>query len=174
MAYGYGLSVTPLQLAHAYLSLATFGEKLPLSILKTDRRRVPRERVFDKRIVQEVLAMMEGVTQKDGTGVGAAVDGYRVAGKTGTARVVGPGGYDDQRHVAWFAGMVPVSKPRLVMVVMVNEPKAGLYGGGLVAAPLFARVAERSLRLLGVPPDAPFAGTVAELAQAALARGERG
>lgn len=157
LAYGYGLSVTPLQLANAYLSLATLGEKIPLSILKTDRKAVSRERVFDKRIVQEVLTMMEGVTHKNGTGHGAAVDGYRVAGKTGTARVVGPGGYDDTRHVAWFAGMVPVTKPRLVMVVVINEPKAGLYGGGLVAAPLFGRVAERSLRLLGVTPDTQFA-----------------
>jgi cell division protein FtsI (penicillin-binding protein 3) len=98
--------------------------------------------------------MMEGVTQKNGTAPGAAVPGYRVAGKTGTARVVGPDGYNDERHVAWFAGMVPVSHPRLVMVVVVNEPKAGLSGGGAVAAPVFARVAQRSLRLLGVPPDA--------------------
>jgi cell division protein FtsI (penicillin-binding protein 3) len=174
LAYGYGLSVTPLQLAHAYLSLATLGEKIPVSILKTDRRVVPRERVFDKRVVQEVLAMMEGVTVKDGTGTAAAVDGYRVAGKTGTARVVGPQGYDDQRHVAWFAGIVPVSKPRLVMVVVVNEPKAGLYGGGLVAAPLFGRVAERSLRLLGVPPDAQFAETVTARGPAKLAAKVRG
>jgi len=157
LAYGYGMSVTPLQLASAYLSLATFGEKLPLSILQTKGHTVPRERVFDKRIVAEVLAMMEGVTQADGTAPGAAVDGYRVAGKTGTARLVGPEGYNDERHVAWFAGMVPVTKPRLVMIVVVNEPKAGLSGGGAVAAPVFSRVAQRSLRLLGVPPDTQFA-----------------
>jgi cell division protein FtsI (penicillin-binding protein 3) len=157
LAYGYGLSVTPLQLAHAYLTLATLGDKLPLSILHTKARPVPRERVFDRRIVQEVLSMMEGVASADGTAPGAAVDGYRVAGKTGTARLVGPQGYTDERHVAWFAGVVPVSKPRLVVVVVVNEPKAGLSGGGAVAAPVFGRVAQRSLRLLGVAPDAQLA-----------------
>ncbi len=157
MAYGYGLSVTPLQLAQAYLTLATFGEKLPVSILKTAPGQVRRERVFDRRFAAEVLGMMEGVTNADGTAPAARVAGYRVAGKTGTARIVGPNGYDDERHVAWFAGMVPISQPRFVMVVVVNEPKAGLSGGGTVAAPVFARVAERSLRLLGVPPDAQFA-----------------
>jgi len=154
LAYGYGLSVTPLQLAHAYLSLATLGEKLPLSILPTSVQPSARERVFDRRVVQEVLAMMEGVTDQDGTAPGAAVDGYRVAGKTGTARLVGPQGYTDERHVAWFAGVVPVSHPRLVVVVVINEPAAGVSGGGAVAAPVFSRVAQRSLRLLGVAPDA--------------------
>ncbi len=155
LAYGYGLSLTPLQLAHAYLTLATLGEKVPLSILHRSRAAHgnERERVFDQRIAQEVLAMMETVTAKEGTAAAAAVEGYRVAGKTGTARIVGPDGYNDERHVAWFAGLVPVSDPRLVMVVVVNEPRAGLSGGGAVAAPVFARVAKRSLRLLGVPPD---------------------
>ncbi len=154
LAYGYGLSVTPLQLAHAYLSLATLGEKLPLSILPTKVRPTTRERVFDRRVVQEVLAMMEGVTGAEGTAPGAGIDGYRVAGKTGTARLVGPQGYTDERHVAWFAGVVPVSDPRLVVVVVINEPTAGMTGGGVVAAPVFSRVAGRSLRLLGVAPDA--------------------
>ena len=87
------------------------------------------------------------------TGAGAAVRGYRVAGKTGTARIVGPQGYDDERHVAWFAGLVPVSQPRFVMVVVVNEPQSGVSGGGAVAAPIFARIAQKSLLLLGVAPD---------------------
>ena len=156
MAYGYGLSVTPLQLAQAYLTLATFGEKVPVSILKTTPGQVQRQRVFDRRFVEEVLGRMEGVVAADGTAPAARVPGYRVGGKTGTARIVGPNGYDDERHVAWFAGLVPVSQPRFVMVVVINEPKAGLSGGGTVAAPVFARVAERSLRLLGVPPDAPL------------------
>lgn len=170
LAYGYGLSVTPLQLAHAYLSIATLGEKLPLSIIKTTGRGPSRERVFDKRIVQEVLAMMERVTQKQGTAPGAAVDGYRVAGKSGTARIVGSKGYDDERHVAWFVGMVPARKPRLLMVVVVNEPKAGVSGGGKVAAPIFSRIAERSLRLLGVPPDTQFAAA----AKLQVLQGKRG
>jgi len=157
LAYGYGLSVTPLQLAQAYLSLASYGEKIPLSIMASAPDETLRERVFDERIVQEVLSMMEGVTAPDGTAPGAAVPGYRVAGKTGTARLVGPEGYTDERHVAWFAGLVPVEQPRLVMVVLINEPNAGLSGGGAVAAPVFGRVAQRSLRLLGVLPEVQIA-----------------
>jgi len=153
MSYGYGLSTTPLQLAHAYLTLATLGERLPLSVLKSTPDGTSVTRVFDRDIVQEVLTMMEMVTAPEGTAPGAAVRGYRVAGKTGTARMVGPDGYDDERHAAWFAGIVPVSNPRLVMVVLINEPSSGLSGGGAVAAPVFARVAERSLPLLGVAPD---------------------
>lgn len=156
LAYGYGLSVTPLQLAQAYLSLATFGERMPVSILKTQPRQVTRERVFDRHFVEAVVQMMEGVTAPQGTAPEAAVPGYRVAGKTGTARIVGPQGYDDTRHVAWFVGMVPASQPRFVMALMINDPKAGLSGGGAVAAPVFAQVAERTLRLLGVPYDAPL------------------
>jgi cell division protein FtsI (penicillin-binding protein 3) len=157
LAYGYGLSLTPLQMAQAYLTLATAGEKMAVSMLHRPDRTPERERVFDKRIVQEVVSMMEGVTLEGGTAQSARVPGYRVAGKTGTARIVGPSGYDDERHVAWFAGLVPVSDPRLVVVVLVNDPKAGLSGGGAVAAPVFARVAQRSLRLLGVPADAQVA-----------------
>ena len=106
------------------------------------------------RVAEAVVQMMEGVTTPEGTAPGAAVPGYRVAGKTGTSRIVGPEGYDDTRHVAWFVGMVPASQPRFVMAVMINDPKAGLSGGGAVAAPVFAQVAERALRLLGVPYDA--------------------
>ncbi len=157
LAYGYGLSVTPLQLAQAYLTLAKLGEKTPLSIVRSSRQRAANERVFDRRLVREVLTMMERVTDADGTAPGAAVAGYRVAGKTGTARIVGPQGYDDKRHVAWFAGMVPVTAPRFVMVVVVNEPQSGLSGGGAVAAPIFARVARKSLVLLGVAPDQQIA-----------------
>jgi len=97
---------------------------------------------------------MELVTAQAGTAAKANVPGYRVAGKTGTARLVGDKGYADERHVAWFAGMLPVSDPRLVMVVLVNEPSSGVNSGGGVAAPIFARVAERSVRLMGVPADA--------------------
>ena len=153
LAYGYGLSVTPLQLARAYLTLASGGKRMPLSILKQDRQ-PETEQVFDPEDVADVLAMMELVTAQAGTAAKANVPGYRVAGKTGTARLVGDKGYDDERHVAWFAGMLPVSDPRLVMVVLVNEPSSGVNSGGGVAAPIFARVAERSVRLMGVPADA--------------------
>ena len=99
--------------------------------------------------------MMVGVTEDNGTAQLARVAGYRVAGKTGTARVVGTQGYDDQRHVALFAGIVPASDPRIVTVVVVNEPRGGIFGGGSVAAPVFARVAARTMRLLGIKPDSP-------------------
>lgn len=153
LAYGYGLSVTPLQLAQAYLSLASGGMAKPLSIIRDDRNLRTGERVFDQSLTQEVLLMMETVTASEGTAAAAAVNGYRIAGKTGTARMVGPSGYDDERHAAWFAGVAPVSDPKIVAVVLINEPSAGVSGGGAVAAPVFARIAERSLPLLGVVPD---------------------
>ena len=159
-SYGYGLSVTPLQLAQAYLTLADGGVRKPISILKgggangvLTANAKNGERVFTQQDTAAVLRMMEMVTQKEGTATAAAVADYRVAGKTGTVRKVGPEGYDDTRHVVWFAGIAPVSQPKVVMVVMIDEPNAGLSGGGTVAAPVFSRVATRSLRLLGVEPD---------------------
>ncbi len=150
LAYGYGLSLSPLQLAHAYLTLATGGHVLPLSATKQPAGR-RGEAVFDPQMTRSVLEMMEAVTGEQGTAPKARIPGYRVAGKTGTARIVGEQGYDDERHVALFAGVVPIDDPRLVVVVVINEPSGGLSGGGAVAAPVFARVAQRSLRLLGVP-----------------------
>jgi cell division protein FtsI (penicillin-binding protein 3) len=152
MAYGYGFTVTPLQLASAYVALAGHGSRLPLSILKQDRVPEPKQ-VFDAEDAREVIAMMERVTQRGGTATNADIDDYRVAGKTGTARVLENGRYNDERHVAWFAGLAPVSDPRIVMVVLVNEPDTDRASGGKVAAPVFGRVAAHSLRLLGVRPD---------------------
>ena len=152
MAYGDGFTVTPLQLASAYVALAGHGSRLPLSILKRDRVPEP-QRVFDVENAREVIAMMERVTQRGGTATNADIDDYRVAGKTGTARVLENGRYNDERHVAWFAGLAPVSDPRIVMVVLVNEPDTDRASGGKVAAPVFGRVAAHSLRLLGVRPD---------------------
>ena len=152
MAYGYGFTVTPLQLASAYVTLAGYGSRLPLSILKQDRKPEP-EQVFDAGDARAVIAMMERDTQQGGTATNADIDDYRVAGKTGTARVLENGSYNDERHVAWFAGLAPVSDPRIVMVVLVNEPDTDRASGGRVAAPVFGRVAAHSLRLLGVRPD---------------------
>ena len=152
LAYGYGLSVSPLQLAQAYLTLANGGVRLPPSIVK--RSRPPAgERVFDAKLTDQVLAMMEGVVSPSGTAPGARVPGYRVAGKTGTTRIVGSEGYTDKRHLALFAGVVPATDPKIVMVVVVNEPKGAEVGGGAVAGPVFSRVTERAMRLLGVSPD---------------------
>ena len=154
LAYGYGLAVSPLQLAQAYLTLATGGMRLPLSVVRQEEP-PPGERVFAAELAGAVVAMMEGVTAEGGTAPKARVAGFRVAGKTGTARKVSAHGYDDERHVALFAGMAPVSDPRLVMVVVINEPQGEVRGGGEVAAPVFSRVIARSMRLLGVKPDAP-------------------
>lgn len=175
LAYGYGLSVSPIQLAQAYLTLASHGMRLPISIVKSD---VPNtgERVFEAQATKDVLTMMELVTAREGTAANAAVAGYRVAGKTGTARMIGANGYDDERHIAWFAGVAPVSDPKVVMIIVINEAKAGRSGGGKVAAPVFARVAERSLRLLGVSPekvDVDLARAPTEAA-APIGFGERG
>lgn len=156
LAYGYGLAVSPLQLAHGYLTLASGGERLPVSVLAQGA--TPRgHRVFERAQVESVVAMMESVTEGAGTATRARVAGYRVAGKTGTSRKVGPQGYDDQRHVALFAGFAPLEDPRFVMVVVINEPSGTQRGGGEVAAPVFGQVAARALRLLGVRPSGEMA-----------------
>jgi cell division protein FtsI (penicillin-binding protein 3) len=152
LGYGYGLAVTPLQLAQAYLCLATGGVRLPVSIIRQNEPPVG-ERVFSEELVWEVLKMMEGVTDRGGTATKARIDGFRVAGKTGTVRKVGAEGYDDERNVAWFVGIAPASRPRIVTVVVVNDPQASAKGGGAVAAPVYGRIMARALRLLGVSPD---------------------
>lgn len=166
LAYGYGLTVSPLQLGRAYLALATGGVRRDLTILRGAEVRA--DVVFEEPAVAALTGMMQGVFEPAGTAPRGRPTGYTAAGKTGTARKVGTAGYDDTSHVAFFAGFAPASAPRIVLVVVVNEPRGGLIGGGAVAAPIFARVAERALRVLGVPPDA------ATSAPAALAAIERG
>ena len=152
LAYGYGLEITPLQLATGYLALATGGVRLPVSIRKLDG--APQgERVFDTATVRAVLHMMEGVALAGGTAPKARVPGYRIAGKTGTARKVGATGYDEDRHVAFFAGLAPVAEPRLVLVIVIDEPQGPVIGGGEVAGPVFSRVMARALRVLDVEPE---------------------
>lgn len=154
VAYGYGLSVTALQLAHSYIPLASGGIQRPVSLLKVDDSDVPAgKRVMPEQIADEVLAMMETVISDQGTGRRAAVDGYRVAGKTGTAHKASGGGYAADRYFSVFSGIVPVSNPRIVMAVMIDNPKGQEYYGGAVAAPVFSRIATGALRLLNVPPD---------------------
>ncbi len=152
MGFGYGLTLSPLQLAQAYLTLASGGVRLPISVLKLDQ---PPQgaRVFDAQTAYTVLDLMEGVTSPEGTAPGARVPGYRVAGKTGTTRIVDASGYNDKRHVALFVGVAPLTNPRILTVVVINDAQGPKIGGGAVAAPVFARVAERTLRLMGVPRD---------------------
>lgn len=152
MSYGYGLSVTPLQLAQAYIPLANGGVALPATLLKQYEMPAGR-RVMPEYIADSVLKMMETVTRPGGTGRRAAVHGYRSAGKTGTVHKVLSTGYADDKYISFFAGIVPVSDPRLVVVVMVDNPKGQEYYGGEVAAPVFSRVSANALRILNVAPD---------------------
>ncbi len=152
LAFGYGLSVTPLQLAQAYAVLAADGVLRHPTFLRQEAPPPGRE-VLDAAVARQVRAMLEGVVSPEGTAQRAAIPAYRVAGKTGTVRKSGVGGYRDDAYVAWFAGMAPASAPRLVAVVLIDEPQ-GDYYGGQVAAPVFARVVSGALRLLDVPPDA--------------------
>ena len=152
ISYGYGLSVTPLQLAQAYIPFANSGIKYPVSLFKL--KEAPRgERVMPETVANNVLAMMETVVSPIGTAQKAAVEGYRVGGKTGTAHKAVAGGYDDDAYISVFAGVAPISDPRIVMVVMVDNPKGQEYYGGAVAAPVFSRVMGGVLRLMNVPPD---------------------
>jgi cell division protein FtsI (penicillin-binding protein 3) len=153
ISYGYGLSVTPLQLARAYAILGAGGIRRPVTLRRVDGP-VPGERVIDERVARELLQMMESVVAQDGgTGTRAALVGYRVAGKTGTAWTADAGGYSSHRYKASFGGVVPASHPRLAALVVIDEPGGKLVYGGDVAAPVFANVMAGALRLLGVPPD---------------------
>lgn len=150
MSYGYAISTTALQVAQGYAALANHGILQPPTFVR-DTRREPR-RVFDAQMAARIVAMLQTVTEPEGSGTRAAVPNYTVAGKTGTSRRATAGGYES-RYVSVFAGMVPASAPRLVGVVVVNDPRGGSYYGGLVAAPVFGRVMEGALRLLDVAPD---------------------
>lgn len=153
LSFGHGLAVTPLQLAQAYLVIGSGGVRYPISLLRQSEP-LPGERVLSEATAREILGMLESVLAPDGTGANARVEGYRVAGKTGTVRKVVNGGYDHERHVAYFAGIAPVSRPRLAMVVVINDPAGGIFSGGQIAAPVFSRVAATALRLMNVLPDA--------------------
>jgi cell division protein FtsI (penicillin-binding protein 3) len=152
LAYGYGLSVTPLQLAHAYAILGARGRATPVSLLAVDQP-VPSRQVMDEAAVSAVLRMLEPVASAKGTAPKAAISGYRVSGKTGTARKFTAGGYHADRYLSVFAGVAPSSDPRLAAVVMIDEPSAGVYYGGEVAGPVYSRVIGDALRILGIPPD---------------------
>ncbi len=153
MAYGYGLSVTPLQLAQAYAVIGAGGIRRPISLRRLDSAPVG-ERVLDESAATDLITMMEAVVSDAGTARRANIVGYRVAGKTGTAwKASENGGYSTNKYMAVFGGVVPASHPRLAAVVVIDEPTGGAYYGGEVAAPVFATVMSGALRLLAVPPD---------------------
>jgi cell division protein FtsI (penicillin-binding protein 3) len=171
MAYGYGLSVSLLQLTRAYMAFANDGEVMPLSFLRREPQEIAGVRVFSPSVAREVRAMMETVTQEGGTGLRTRVPGYRVAGKTGTAHKLVDGRYAPDRYLSSFVGMAPASNPRLIIGVVIDEPSGGVYYGGSVAGPVFAQVMAASLRQLALPPDAPETATrMTQNMQPAVAR----
>ncbi len=150
IAFGYGLSVTALQLAQAYAAIGNRGVMTtPTFLLGAPPQ--PRT-VIDPQLAQTTLRMLETVTGPEGSAKSAVVPGFRVAGKTGTSRRAVAGGYQ-KRYISLFAGLIPASNPRFAMVVMINDPQGDAYYGGLVAAPVFGRVMEAALRVMNVPPD---------------------
>ena len=157
MAFGYGVSVTPLQLAHAYSAIAADGVLHPVSFLIDEDREeddvVAGQRVMSVETARAVRKMMQRVITDKGTGKRASVANYSVAGKTGTVHKFIAGGYAEDRYLSIFSGMVPADKPELVMVVMIDEPRNGEYFGGEVAAPVFSQVMSGAMRLLDIAPD---------------------
>lgn len=157
MSFGYGLSVTPLQLTHGYATIGSHGVARPVSFLRVDSAPAG-DRVLAESSTRALVHMLESVVVTGGTGTRASIPGYRVAGKTGTAWKSNAGGYSTDRYMAVFGGVAPATRPRLAAVVIIDEPGAGLYYGGDIAAPVFARVVGGALRLMAVPPDAAIAG----------------
>jgi cell division protein FtsI (penicillin-binding protein 3) len=155
MAYGHGISVSLLQLARAYTIFARDGELMPLSLVRVDAPLAGKQ-VISPDTARKLRAMLEMAVEVGGTAPKARVMGYRVAGKTGTAHKEENGSYAAHKYVSSFVGLAPVSDPRLVIAVMLDEPSAGQYYGGAVAAPVFSAVMGGALRMLGVPPDAPL------------------
>lgn len=158
MAYGYGLSTSLLQIARAYTAFARDGDMVNLTLIKRQNSAatVP---VFPPALARQMRAMLEASAGPDGARL-ANVQGYRVAGKSGTARKIVNGAYSQARYRSSFVGFAPVSAPRIVVAVTIDEPSAGQYYGGRVAAPVFSEITGRTLRLLGVEPDAPFESEV--------------
>ena len=174
LAYGYGLSVTAVQLAHAYAVLGNQGTNVPLSLLRLDRAQ-DGVQVIDKQISGTVLQMLRAVVEEEGGGgARAKVPGYHVGGKSGTAKKIsGTGGYTKDAYRSFFAGVAPLSNPRIAAVVVVDEPSKGQYYGGLVAAPVFGKVMARALRLMNVAPDNLPPPAELQAAEAAKGKGGR-
>jgi len=157
LSRGYGLSVTPLQLAQAYAAIGAHGVMRPVSMLRVDGD-VSGERVLSEHTARTLISLLESVVT-EGTGAKAAIAGYRVAGKTGTAWKNDGRSYYEDRYTAVFGGMAPATHPRLAAVVVVDDPAAGKYYGGDISAPVFSAVVGGALRMLGVAPDAPGTAT---------------
>jgi cell division protein FtsI (penicillin-binding protein 3) len=159
MSYGHGVSVSLLQLARAYLVFATDGELKPATLL---RRESPAEsvQVISPATARAVRRMLEMAVAPGGTAPRAQIQGYRVAGKTGTAHKLEGASYAPNKYISTFIGFAPASAPRVIVAVLIDEPGAGQYYGGAVAAPVFAQIMSGALRFLAVPPDAPYDNVV--------------
>ncbi|MCG3730852.1 penicillin-binding transpeptidase domain-containing protein [Vibrio cincinnatiensis] len=151
LAFGYGISITPIQLAHAYATLGNLGVYQPIHIIDSNQQNLSH-RIVEEHYAKQVLDMLETVTQPGGTAVKAAVPGYRIAAKSGTSRKAIAGGYSDE-YFAYTAGVAPVSDPRISLVVMVNEPQGDSYYGGAVAGPVFSEIMKGALQILNIAPD---------------------
>lgn len=164
ISYGYGLSTTLLQLTRAYGVLAAGGVLKPVTFIKGGDE-IQDIRVFTSEVTSEVVKMMQRVVENGGTGTRASVAGYHIAGKTGTVRKISGGAYGDEDYLALFAGIAPATRPRLAMVIVIDQPDSGDYYGGVVAAPLFSKVMTGALRLLDIAPDAIKPGSGLQLAE---------
>ena len=155
LAFGYGLRASPMQLAKAYGIFANKGAHQPISLLALEAKDLPHSRsILSPSIASQVLRVLRSVTEEEGgTGSRAKVPGFSVAGKTGTVRKLGISGYEQDQHIALFAGIMPADIPRFVTVVVIDKPKGEKYHGGTVAAPVFSKVAEETLRLMNIPPQ---------------------
>ncbi len=151
LAFGYGLSITPIQLAHAYATLGNLGVYQPIHIVENNQHDLTHQ-VVDSKHAKQVLEMLETVTQPGGTATKAAVPGYRIAAKSGTSRKAIAGGYSDE-YFAYTAGVAPVSDPRISLVVMFYEPQGDSYYGGAVAGPVFSEIMKGALQILNIVPD---------------------
>ncbi len=152
LSHGYGISVTPLQLARAYATIGAGGIRRPITFEKVNAP-VVGERAMDPKVARELVQLMEQVVAIGGTGKRAAVVGYRVAGKTGTAWKSIPGGYSTDKHMLTFAGLVPATHPKLAAVVVIDEPEDSRYQAADIAAPVYSNILTGALRLMDVPPD---------------------
>tara|TARA_B100000902_G_C26979047_1_gene749320 strand:- start:68 stop:769 length:702 start_codon:yes stop_codon:yes gene_type:complete len=167
IAYGYGIAVTPLQLAQAYAVIGNNGVMQPISLFATEKPNMG-ERVISIETAFALREMLEKVVHPGGTGIKASVDGYRIAGKTGTAWKAAKGGHSKDKYFSIFAGLAPASAPKLATVVVIDEPGGDLYYGSDVAAPVFAEIMSESLRLLAIPPDAVSPSKSNDLIQAMI------
>lgn len=152
MAYGYGLSVTALQLVQAYAILASQGQKRPISFIKTDQPTVNGPQEMDPALAQQILVLLQAVAE-GGLGLNARIPGYQVGGKTGTAYMIGSRGYDKSHYTSSFIGIAPLSQPRLVVAVILHGVSGNIHFGAQVSAPVFATVMGGALRFLNIPPD---------------------